>query len=494
MRRRQLLWGAALAWPAWAQQRFDQAPAPSRPRAPRPPPLSELRLDNGLRVLLAERRGWPLVTAQLQLNLGSLLDPAGKAGLAQLFLDVMTRGAQRGGGGNKGLAADGGDIAFAAESLGASLESQTLAQAATLGLTLATPSLDEGLALLADLARRPTLPASELERSRAQAIDGYRQTLADPAALAQLLGRRLFWGDSAAGQQPTPASLARIRRDDLLNVLRLQLRPELSTLILGGDLDAAQARALAERHFGGWRAPPRVPALLPAPVRARPLAARTLLVDVPGAGQSAVLVLGPHAGLEAGARELGAGLLANAVLGQGYSARLGREVRIKRGLSYGAASQVESLAGGGWMAAYTQTKHDSASEVAKLIAAEIQRLGVEPLGAAELEARRASWLGEQGRRLETSAGLAGLLSEQLLQSREPAALTRLPQELQAVDAAALRAFAARYWRADALRTVVVGDLGAAGPGLRALDPGAWVIRAAELDLASPTLQRRARGR
>ena len=486
MRRRALLAGSALALPAWAQQRFDRIPEPGPALPPPLPQVQDLRLANGLRLVLAQRRGWPLVSVNLLLNAGSLLDPPGKAGLAQLYLDVTVHGARRG-----RATVDAGDIAFAAESLGASLETNSGPQAGSLGFTLPTPRLDEGLALLADLARHPTLPASELARSRSQALEAYRLNLADPAALAQLLGRRLYWGDSTAGRQATPASLARVRREDLLTLQRQQLRPELSTLVLAGDIEAGQARALAERYFGGWTAP-RTPGLRPGLAQARPLALRTLLVDLPGAGQSAVLLLAPHAGAEAAADQV-SGMMANAVLGQGYSSRLGQEVRIKRGLSYGASSQTESLPGGGWLNAFTQTRHESAAEVAALLRAEIARMGAAELGAAELAARRASLLGEHGRKLETTSGLAGLLSEQLLLGREPSSLVGLPQALAGVDAARLRDFARRYWRDDAVRCVIVSDLKVAGPALGALDPAAWVRRADELDLDAPDLRRARRG-
>jgi zinc protease len=486
MRRRALM-SAALALPAWAAaQRFDRPPAPGPARPLPEPALQELRLPNGFRLLLAPRRGLPLVSVELMLTqAGSLFDPPGKAGLAQLALSLLSKGAVR-----EGETVDSADIAFAAESLGASLEISSGLQSGSLALTLATPRLDDGLALLADLLRRPTLPAAELARGREQLIDSYKLSLSDPALLAQLLGRRLFWGASPAGQIATPASLARLRRADMLDFQRQRLRPEHATLLVAGDLDLGQARALVEPYFADWRVPKSAgPAPASVPLRPQPLAARTLFLDLPGAGQSAVQVLAPYPGAEdlTGQR---IGALANAVLGQGYSARLSQEVRIKRGLSYGAASQVESLPGAGALSAFTQTQHGSAAEVARLMAVELLRMGREPVGEAELEARRASLIGGYARQLETTSGLVGLMGEQVLLGRPVAELLRLPDELAGVQAAQLREFAAALWREERLRTVVVSDLQAAGPALRALDPQAWVIRFDQLDLASGTLRKK----
>jgi zinc protease len=225
---------------------------------------------------------------------------------------------------------------------------------------------------------------------------------------------------------------------------------------------------------------------------AQPLASTALLVDLPGAGQSAVLVLAPFAAQDhtaAQRREQQVGALANTVLGGGYSARINQQVRILRGLSYSAASTTESLPAGGLLTASAQTKHQSAAEVATLLRAEILRLAALDVGPRELAARQAVMIGEFSRQLETTATLAALAADQLQRRRDLAEIAQLPADLLAVDAPQVRRFAAQYWPEPALRTVIVGDLNAAGPRLRQQFPDAWVIPADQLDLASPNLRR-----
>lgn len=482
---------AALAGPAaQAQQGFDAPPRPA-PARPLPMPVfAQARLPNGIGVAVAERRGLPLVTATLLIEeAGSLLDPPGKAGLAGLTVMLMSKGAQRG-----GVSVDAAGIADTAESLGSSLDTATGPRSSQITMTVASNRLDDSVALLADLARAPTLADEELERSRTQTLDGLKLGLSDPGTLAAQLARRLYWGDTPRGQLATPATLARIKREDVLAFHRLQLRPDRVSLVLAGDIDLAQAQALAGKYFGNWR-PNRMAAPV-APQRApRPLDAPALLIDLPGAGQSAVLVLAPYAPLGNSPEQralLAAGAVANTVLGVGYSSRINQEVRIKRGLSYGAVSAADAQPSGAFLSASAQTKHGSAAEVAGLLRAEILRLAAEPVPPAELAARQAVLVGEFGRDLETTAGLAAVVADQLTRGRALAELARLPAELQAVDAARVRDFAARYWAPEALRTVIVGDLAAAGEGLRQQFPGAWVIKAAELDLGSPNLRRSGR--
>ena len=180
---------------------------------------------------------------------------------------------------------------------------------------------------------------------------------------------------------------------------------------------------------------------------------------------------------------------ATAVLGGGYSPRLNAELRIRRGLTYGASAANELQPSGGVMRAAAQTKHASAAEVAQVSRDEILRLGREAPAEAELAARKAALVGGFGRSFDTTAGLAGVVLGQVERGRPLAELARTAPEIEAVTAEQVREHAARHWTPESLRTVIVGDLAAGGDALKALDPKALRLQAAELDLESPTLRR-----
>lgn len=472
---------------ASAQQGFDKPPPPAEARPLVVPSMAQTRLPNGFGIAVAERRALPLATVLLQIDAGSLLDPPGKAGLASLATTVMGKGIQRG-----EQAVDAAEFAAQVEALGGTLDVSAGARASQFQLTVASNRLDEAVALLADVARRASLPSEELERSRAQALDALKLGLSDPGTVAGLLARRLFWGETPRGQLATAQSLQRIRRDDLLAFQRQQLRPDRAALVVAGDVDLAQARALAAKHFGDWKQnrmlAPQAPAIAP-----KAMTATVVLLDLPGAGQSAVVVAAPYAPLGNAPEQraaLVAGAVANGVLGVGYSSRINQEIRIKRGLSYGASSGAELLPAAGMLVASAQTKHESAGEVATLLQAELQRLAAEPVAPPELAARQALLIGEFGRELETTAGLAGVVADQLQRGRALDELGRLPDELQAVDAARVQDFATRFWGApEAHRIAIVADLRTAGAALQKQFPKALVLRADELDLGSATLRR-----
>jgi len=460
----------------------DAPPDPAPPRPVVVPPITEHQLPNGVMVVIAPRRDVPLVTATLLVRAGAEADPPDRAGLAGMTATLLAKGAMRG-----GRVVSATELARQAEALGGALDTSSGWRSSSASMTVATTQLAPALALLTDVMRRPTLAAPELERARTQALDALRVSLSNPGQVAGLALRRVFWGGSAFGAVTTPASLQRMTRADVQAFHQRWYRPDRALLVLAGDVTPEQGLSLARRTLGDWKAAgaaPPAPKLEPAAPLAQPLA----LIDLPGAGQSGVTVAAPFVPLAAPNRRIAQ--VANAVLGGGYSARLNQEVRIKRGLSYGASSDAESHEVGGMFSAHAQTNHPTAAQVLQLVRAEIARLAAEPVPRDELAARQATLVGSFARRLETTGGLAGQITSLLVNGRPLSELQRYVDEVLAVTPEQVREFAASTWKDAALRAVVVGDLKAAGDGLKVLEAGALVVPAGALDLEQPGLLKR----
>jgi zinc protease len=467
------------------------APPPAQP--PRPiavPAFEQHPLPNGMTLVLAPRRGTPIVSLGVLVRAGPELDPPGRAGTAAMTAGLLTKGARR-----HGRAVEATELARQAEALGATLDSASGWRSTTLAMTVTTPRLAAAAALMADVLQRPLLAADELERARAQSLDGLRVTLGDPAQVAAMAARRVFWGDTAYGRLVSPGSLARLVREDITAFHAAWYRPERTVLVLAGDIEPEPARELALKLFGTWQ--PKSAATAPPEAAApAPLPEALLLIDMPGTGQSAVVVDAPF--VPTGAPDRRIGQVANAVLGGGYSARLNQEVRIKRGLSYGAFSQAETHPHAGMARAETQTNHPTAAQVLQLMRGEMQRLAESPPSAEELAARQATLVGSFARRLETTGGLASLAIAQLVQGRPLEELGRTVDEVMAVTPEQVQAFAKAHWKPGTLRGVIAGDLKAAGDSLAPLlapdAPGGPARRLGleALDLDRPTLQRATR--
>jgi zinc protease len=450
-------------------------PEPPPPTAPRPLAIaapSEARLGNGLRVIVARREGVPLVSADLVALSGAEVDPPRLSGLASLSASLMTQGTKR---------HSAPELAAAAEALGGSLDSGAGWNNATVSITVTTPKLDAALALVAEVAREPVFAPEEIDRVRTQTLDELKVAYASPGTLASLVAERLTYGGGPYGHPAsgTPESLLRITRDDLVAAHRRTFRPDNAVLILAGDIDADGALALARRHFGSWPVPAEHAAPPPRATGASsgPTAA---VVDMPNSGQAGVVVaiaLPDRTGSE---RAIGA--VMNTVLGGGYSSRINQEIRVKRGLSYGAGSVLDGRREAAFFRVSVQTKNESAAEVVKLVDQEIDRIAKEPIDNDELAARKATLIGGFSRTVETTAGLAAALRALVVADRSPAELKTRIEQLAAVTAEDIRRYAAANLGPARRRVAVAGEASAFAAARKATISNVFTVDRNALDL------------
>ena len=338
--------------------------------APRAPVIAapEVRtLGNGLRVVVAQRRGVPLVTAELVVRSGAEADPAALSGLADLTATLLAKGTPT---------RTAPQIAQAAEALGGQLETGAGWDRAFVTITVTRPQLAAALALVADVTMRPRFAPAELERARRQAIDGLNVALSQPGTLARVAANRAAFGAGTYGHSAsgTPASLARMKRADVAALHAARYRPDNATLVLAGDIDVEDALRLAQAAFGGWKRPrdARAPVTVTAP---DPALRGPVAIAMAGAGQAGVALAAPS--IARTAPDYYAGVVANTLLGNGYSSRLNQEVRIRRGLSYGVVSRLDARRAGGVFSVAVQTKNASAPEVVAVTLAEIARVAAD---------------------------------------------------------------------------------------------------------------------
>ncbi|MDP3855935.1 pitrilysin family protein [Phenylobacterium sp.] len=455
------------------------APPPlGTPVSPVLPKPSEKTLANGLRVIVAKSSDLPLVTADLTVRTGAWADPDGLAGAVGMTAGMLTEGTKTRG---------AQQIASQTEALGASLEAGGAQESASVTLNVMPEKLPAALAIMADVARNPAFQGEELERQRSQALDGLSVAYQSPGSLASMATAQVVFSGTPFGHVATgtPASLTKVTTADLARLHAAHFRPDNAILVLTGAITPEQGFDLAHEAFGDWKAPAG-----PPPVRAvvAPKAApRAVAIDLPGTGQAAVTVV--KAAIPRSAPDYYPGIVANSVLGGGYSARLNQEIRIKRGLSYGANSGLSAQRTTGLFRAAAQTKNESAPEVLDLIVAELNRLAQTPAGADELKARKSVLVGGFGRELATTGGLADILGNLALYDLPLAEIGAYTGKVEAVTPADVQAFAKAHLDPATASVVVAGDAKAFLEGLKTRRPNLETVPAAGIDLDRADLKK-----
>ncbi len=299
-------------------------PPAGAPRTVQYPTPVATTLPNGLRVLAVRVPGSALVAADLALPGGAVADPDATPGVASLTASLLTRGTAK---------RSGKEIAFALDALGATLDARAGNDRTDVSTDAVAARFPAALALLAEAVRQPAFAPSELTLAKQRATSSITLQNGSPSALANLVAQRALF--AGAFGRPTPGtarSVAAIDRDAIVAYHRAHYRPDGAILTIGGDLAPSDAFALAQTAFGDWSAPAGA-AATPAPAVAA--APRIVVVDQPAAGRTAIVVA--HAAPLRTSGDWASAMVGNAVL-SGYSGRLNEEIRVKRGLSYGAGS------------------------------------------------------------------------------------------------------------------------------------------------------------
>jgi zinc protease len=183
------------------------------------------------------------------------------------------------------------------------------------------------------------------------------------------------------------------------------------------------------------------------------------------------------------------GQVANAVLGSGYSSRLNEEIRVKRGLSYGAGSQLDARTRRGPFVASAQTKNRSAVEVATLMLQELGKLGSEKIERSELTTRKAALVGEFARHMETNEGIAGKIGDYELRGLPVDSANAFLENVERAGADDVQKFAVEHLSAGDCNVVIAGDAKAFQADLAKAFKNFELIRKDELDLNAVSLKR-----
>ncbi len=480
----------------FAQQPSETPPPPSEFPTINIPDVRETTLPNGLKVVVIERKNVPLVTVSLLVKSGAENENETKAGLADMTANLLLKGTEF---------RTATEIAQQVEFLGGSLNSGADWDSSTVNLNIMSDKLGRALSIMSDSVIRPAFPAKELDLLKTQTIDGLNVSLKQPSRLLSYIADRYSYSQHSS--DGTPLTVARINRNDVLDFYRKNYMPKNSVLVFTGDISAIQAFNFARLFFSSWQNS-KSPNKFSKPKNinneaSKEIINRILVIDMPDSGQAAVgyakklktgrIICGENIGDEINCTSseiyYPASVL-NSILGGGYSARLNQEIRLKRGLSYGAGSSFGWRGYNSNFIAQTQTKNESAAEVAELIKIEIQKLTDDSITEDELVPRKAVVTGSFGRGLQTNSGLAARLRDIYLYGLNPNELNSYMTSVNNVTDSQIKDFATANLKGGDL--IIVGDskLFLSELKKRFPDQKISIIKADNLDLNKDTLQKR----
>jgi zinc protease len=418
------------------------------------PPIQRFTLKNGLEVLVVARKELPVVSFGLAIQAGGYDEARETLGVSDFVAAMLRRGTKR-------RSAD--DISNAIDFVGGALDAQASNESTTASCSVLTKDAPLCLDLLSDILLHPAFPEAEMGEVRDQLLASVASRYDSPYELgAAHFDNQLFGEKHPEGWVLTAEDVRKITRPGLEAFWRTFYKPNRAILAVAGDIDVGKLRAGVEKAFGGWArgSVPSRAGWTVAPLQAT----RILLVDRPDLTQS-TLVIG-HQGIKHADPHWYAVTLMNYVLGgSDFSSRLMREVRSKRGLTYGISSSFGASLYQGAFKVVAATKNENVWEALLATVNEIRRMKTDGPTSVELDKAKGYYAGSYPFSLQTAAGVASALVGAEMHGLGDAYVRELPVRLAAVDQSAAAAAAGAYLLPDTLDVVIVGKGDAIEPQL-----------------------------
>ncbi|MHC9510437.1 M16 family metallopeptidase [Kangiella sp. M94] len=294
------------------------------------PEISKSVADNGLEIYTMKHSELPIVSFAMRIDGGAWLEKDGQYGVANLLAELM----------NEGTATKSPEeLEDAIGLLGASIrfDANNDSVFAT-GTTLARnyePTMD----LLSEMLLEPRFDEEEFERLKAKQLNSIKQSEASPFAVAsrafysQIYGKEHRAGIPSGG---TSESVAAISLDDVKAFYDKALSPKNAAIHVVGQINHQQVKAGIKKLSEDWTGES-----IALPEYKKPQSfdsPKVFFVDIPDAKQS-VIIVGKR-GLRGDDPDFYPFTVAQNRLGAGSSARLFQTLRIEKGYTYGAYTNI----------------------------------------------------------------------------------------------------------------------------------------------------------
>ncbi len=362
-------------------------------------------LDNGLEITAVKLAKLPVFRLEIELLAGSVYDPKGQEGLANLTGSMLEQGAG-------GLSSD--EIAEIIEGMGAQMDVSVGKTTGNLSLKTLSQDADSGLAVLSKVLTEPNFDKQEFSKLRKRTISSIYSSKSNPNTV-------LRWSFDETVYQNHPlahpvigydSTVSKISLDQVKEFYKAHYFPGNARVVVVSDMEPDQAIKLVEKHLGSWKAEShRIPDVPDVPE----IKGKTVkVVRMPDLTQC-YINLGMN-GIKRNSPEYNSVRVMNYILsGSGFSSRVTKKIRVENGYAYSVWGYFTSGYGlkdkvlSGVYIAGLETKTETGSKAVNMLLQLISDAKAKGFTQEELEAAQKYYTGSIARSGETYNQLSGLI-------------------------------------------------------------------------------------
>ena len=409
------------------------------------PEILEIKTDTGVNAWLVREPSIPIISVQIALRGGTITDPVGKEGLANMVSGLLDEGA-----GDLDSAAFQERLQELAIGVSASANKDTF----RISMRTLVEHRDEAFRLLGLALSEPRFDPQPVERIRQQSTGGLNRDAENPNRIASHTWFAKVFPDHVYGRpnRGSVESIAAITTEDLAAFTRTRFARDNAIIGVVGDVTPEELSRLLDISFGGVAATAgaiTVPETMPSPEGS----VTVIRKQIP---QSVVTFGLP--GIKRDDPDYYAAYVMNYVLGGGgFTSRLYQEVREKRGLAYSVYTYLYPYDYSAIYLGGVATVNARIGESLAIIRAQIADVAENGITAEELERAKKFLNGSFPLRLDSNAKIARMLVGIQLDSLGKDYVQRRPELINAVSLGDIQRIAKRLLGSGGLTIVVVGD-------------------------------------
>jgi len=405
--------------------------------------IREVTSPGGITAWLVEEHAVPFTALEIRFRGGGSLDRPGKRGAINLMGATIEEGAGE-------LDAQG--FAAARDELAAGFGFDASRDAFSVSARVLTENRNEAMALLRSALVEPRFDQSAINRVREQILSNLRGDLTDPNTIAGNLLNAMAYGDHpyATSMDGTIESVSALTRDDVLAAYGDVLVKDRVFVGAAGDITPEELGLLLDNLLGDL---PTGGAPLPGPAELQLTGGITVeTLDIP----QSVALFG-EAGIPREDPDFFPAFVANEIFGgSGQQSRLSLEVREERGLTYGIGSYLVNFDYANVLLGQFASANDRVAEAVDVVRAEWRKMADEGVTPDELEAAQTYLTGAYPLRFDSNASVARILVGMQMDGLPIDYIKTRNGKIEAVTVEDLNRVAARLYRPDDLRFVIVG--------------------------------------
>ena len=317
------------------------------------------------------------------------------------------------------------------------------------------------LELMNDIIKNSVFSEQEFNKAKKQLLSGLESQKSNANAISNNISNLLNYGKNHPyGELVTEKTVNNIELKDIQNLYSQYFRPNISYLVIVGDIDLNEAKEVSNKYFKKWKKK-RVPNTEFIDCNS-PETNQVAFVHKEGAVQSTINITYPI-NLKPGSKDDITCKVMNSILGGGvFSGRLMQNLREDKAFTYGARSSLSSDKFMGEFSAYADVRNEVTDSSVVEFIYELDKMKKQPVTENELSVIKNYMTGSFSRSLESPFRIAKLALNIKINNLDKDYYKNYLKTLNSVSIEDISIAAQKYMKPNNCNIVIVGNKEIAG--------------------------------